>query len=687
MTMATATAFCAAPVAIALVAATLAAAVEPPELRSTVRGDAHEVPAETRVDAAEARHIPGTEGDALKVVESLPGVARATLGSRQLVVWGAATSETKVLVDGVEIPALYHVGGLRTTINSYLLSDVTLTPGGFTAPYGRALGGLLRADTVALSQRGVHGHVAADLLDVSALLSAALGRRLHIAAAARYSWLDLLLGKLVSPKVQSYFPIPRYDDYQAKLTLALRPGEELSALLLASDDHLLRSVPAADPASARADTTDAASYRVALPYRLRSDDGTTTELTPFVGYDHTLSQTRFGEHPTRLETTAVRWGLRGSYRRRVARLFTLALGVDVAAAHTRVVRSGSLTLPPREGDLYVFGQPPSDDLNRDDFSATIVDAAPFVQGELRWRRLTVIAGLRIDADALAGNHVVPPFGNLPVVGFQRLAFAADPRLSLRLRVHRRVVLTAAAGLYHQPPDAADLSPLFGNPTLGLMQAVHATFGLSVDIHEGLSAELVGYYKELDALVSRSALPSPPLGQALLQTGSGRSYGGQILVRQKLWRGLSGWLSYTVGRSERQDHPDGPTRLFDLDQTHVLAVVAGYELGAWSFGARFRYASGFPRTPVVGAYFDARDDLYQPLFGPQNQIRLPDFVQLDLRVDRRFAWPRLALDLYLEILNVTYQRNPEEIVYNERYNQPSYITGLPTLAILGARVSF
>jgi hypothetical protein len=91
--------------------------------------------------------------------------------------------------------------------------------------------------------------------------------------------------------------------------------------------------------------------------------------------------------------------------------------------------------------------------------------------------------------------------------------------------------------------------------------------------------------------------------------------------------------------------------------------------------------------VVGAYFDARDARYDPLFGAQNSIRIPDFVQLDLRAEYAFVWTRATLRLYLDVQNVTYQRNAEELAYSADYAQRGAITGLPTLAVLGARVQF
>jgi hypothetical protein len=183
------------------------------------------------------------------------------------------------------------------------------------------------------------------------------------------------------------------------------------------------------------------------------------------------------------------------------------------------------------------------------------------------------------------------------------------------------------------------------------------------------------------------LPTPGLAQALVQTGVGRSLGVQLLVRQELYHHFFGWLSYSLSRSQRKYDGDPAYRLFDFDQTHVLTWVASWEHRGFGVGTRFRYATGMPRTPVQGAFFDSRDDVWQPIFGGHNVIRIPSFYQLDLRVDRTWTFERFALNVYLDVQNVTARENPEEIVYNYNDSTRGYITGLPTLAVAGARLSF
>lgn len=661
-----------------------------PRFATVIRAPRDRELAEMRVERGEAARTAGTQGDPAKIVQSLPGVARAAFGSGQLVVWGAAPAETRVYVDGVEIPALYHVGGIRSVLGSELVERLALTPGGQGAAFGRGTGGIVEIETRPLPTEGVHGAVGIDLLDASAFVTAAIGKRVQLAAAARYSLVDRLAARLVEPDVGAVVPVPQYDDYQLKAIFTLAARARLSVLLLAADDHLRRTVASADPAATQQERLDRSSYRVAVRYEHdgETDGDAQLRVTPFAGYDTERRATRVGATPTALDRTTIRYGLRADYRRRLARPLLLTVGIDLLGSRATIVRLGSLTVPAREGDPYVFGLPPGDDLAADRYHAHVLEAAPYVQAELRLGPATITPALRLNAVLIELDRAVPQLGPAPVLGASRLRWTLEPRLALVWRTPSpRVSVLASAGLYHQAPAVEDLSPVFGTPSLGLSRAVHVTAGLTARLAEGLTLELVGYWRRLDHLASRSALPSPQVAHALVAEGRGQSYGAQLVLRLQPWRGLSGWVTYAAARSERRDHPSSAVRAFDFDQTHALTLVASYAYRGWSFGLRLRYASGLPRTPVVGAFFEARDDQFQPRLGATNTTRLPDFVQLDLRIDRTITWARAALELYLDVQNVTYQRNPEEIVYSRDYTQRRYLTGLPTLAVLGARVLF
>jgi TonB family protein len=643
---------------------------------------------QTVIRTEEARRVPGTQGDTLKVVQNLPGVARSALGSGALIVWGSAPADTRVNIDGVEIPALYHVGGLRSTVNGDLVRSIDLLPGGYGADYGRGLGGLVKVETRALPQKGVHGYVAADVLDTSAMLTATLSPSVRIGLAGRYSYLDRILATVTSQDIGDYFPIPRYDDYQGMMNIRLGRDENIDVVFLASDDHLRRSIPSSDPASVRSENDDSSFYRGFIRYTKLNPDGSSFVITPSVGYDTSSSVTKFGAIPTSSTSTAWRYGLRSAYRRKLAKVATLSVGVDMLGTLTHSRRSGSLDIPPREGDIFIFGRPPGDDVNADDWHNHILDVGPYVFTELSFGKVTIVPGLRIDGFMLEGTAIKPGILGITNVGFSRLDWGVDPRLSVTYRAHKRLTLTASVGQYHQAPDPSDLSAVFGNPQLGLSDALHVSVGGAVKLTGTMTLELVGFYKQLSNLPSRNEAPTPPLAQALVQDGIGRSYGGQLLLRQELFKGFFGWVTYSLSRSERQDHLDRDWRLFDFDQTHVLGVVASYDWRGLVAGVRFRWTSGMPRTAVTGAFYDARGDQYQPLFGPHNGIRIPDFVQLDVRVEKTFTFRRgVQLNIFADVQNVTNRANPEEIVYNYNFTRRDYIIGLPVLAVIGARLQW
>ena len=652
---------------------------------------------ETRIRTEEARRVPGTQGDTLKVVQNLPGVGRSAFGSGQLVVWGSAPKETRVVVDGVEIPALYHVGGLRSTVNSDLVRSIDLSPGSYGAENGRGLGGLVRIELRPLPE-GTHGYLAADVLDTSAMLVVPLGPRLRLAVAGRLSYLDRLLPLVSSSDVGDFFPIPRYDDYQARLQISMRRDEELSATFLGSDDHLRRTIPESDPADERTQNTDDSYRRLYVRYTRLLPDGSSFFVTPSVGVDHSSSLSRFGDTNVSLIQDTWQYAVRGGYRRRLGARAILSFGIDAQARHTSSRRDGSVNLPPREGDIVVFGQRPSGEIASDRWTADIVSVAPYLLSEITLGRLTVTPGLRFEPTLIEGDHQLPYSDTTPPVGYSRLdlprnpgvgqvlGWAPNPRLSLSFRVLPRLTLMAGGGIYGQPPDPEDMSPVFGNPALNLSRAVHVSGGFSWKLRPTLVFETVGFWKRLDQLVSRSALPSPPVAQALTQDGRGRTFGVQALLRQELVRGFFGWVTYTYSRSERRDHPTSDWRLFDYDQTHVLGVLGSYGFGkGWEVGARFRYSTGAPRTPVVGRFRNGLTGLYEPIFGAQNSIRIPAFYQLDARLEKAFTLSRFKLSVFLDVQNLTNRKNPEELFYDETFTTRGTITGLPTLAVAGARM--
>lgn len=641
----------------------------------------------TEIKAEEGRRIPGTGGDTLKVVQNLPGVARASFGSGQLVVWGAAPNDTRIYVDNVRIPLLYHGGGLRSTVNSDLVRAINLTPGGYGAEYGRGLGGLVTIDTRQLRNDRFHGYVAADAIDASGMVEAPLGEHTRVALAARKSYLDRTINAFSNEDVNDFVPIPDYYDAQFKLQQDLRQNESVDAIGIVSRDSLTRSVSNPDPAQVKTQNTLTGFNRFGVTYKRQFDDGSNLTFTPWGGTDHSRTRSSFGGNPTVLDVKSVELGVRAQWRGRLSEAVAVVVGLDAEGSHAKLSRRGAVTLPPREGDVAVFGQQPGDQVNADDWNTTIGSIAPYVQidAKLLEGKLHVIPGVRVEPFVVSGSRQTPVVGSTPSVGFAHESTVPQPRLNVIYQALPKLSFKAAVGMYAQAPVGDDLSAVFGNPQLGVSHATHVLAGATFKLRDDVSLEQVLFYSHSTDLSVRSDSPTPHLAQALVQEGEGRAYGTQFLLRKELSARFFGWISYTLMRSERLDHPGGQYRLFDYDQTHVGAIVASYDLGAgFEVGARFRYSTGYPRTPVEGAFYSTRRDLYEPMFGEHNSIRVPPFAQLDARLAKRFKWSWGKAELFVDVQNVTNRENPEEVVYNYTYQKRGYISGLPILPVLGGR---
>ena len=171
------------------------------------------------------------------------------------------------------------------------------------------------------------------------------------------------------------------------------------------------------------------------------------------------------------------------------------------------------------------------------------------------------------------------------------------------------------------------------------------------------------------------------------TGDGRVIGLEALLRYSWNDGpLSGWIAYTLSRSERRDDPAQPYTTFAWDQTHVLCAIANLELGRrWTLGARYRYTTGAPYTPYSGGVVDLDAGAYSPLtFATLGSARLDPFHQLDLRIEKQWQFEAWKLGAYLEVRNVYNHRSAEGVAYSYDYARRSTIEGLPILPVLGVR---
>lgn len=634
--------------------------------------------AQVTLKQEEIRLIPGTNGDAFRVVQNLPGVARSPFGLGFLVVRGSKPWDTRTFVDEAPVPLLFHFGGLFSTYNSNLLDSLSFQQGNYGAEFGRGIAGLVTATGRTPSKKGVHGYFDVNLVDVSGLIELPIDESWSVAVSARRSYIDVVLPAVLNliPGANdaiSFTVAPRYWDYQARLEW--RPPKGKSRFFVSffgSSDQLVAALP--NPAI---DPEGRATFGTSIAYN-RLLFGFDTRLHPRLEF---RTRTTFGLDSVSFSAGPDLFANTRLFPFISRNTFTL----DVPEANLTVAAGLDFQLLPyalhiQSPPLPQLGQIPDPFASRRLVSeqATVFQAEPGLFAEAVWKPfgpLKLIGGLRGDYNSVMNKAW------------------ADPRLSALWQVHERVLVKGGAGLYHQPPDYRQglLTKKFGNPDLQPEGASQFMVGTEVRFTDAITLDLQLYYKDLFNQ-ARATLSSSgddvASGMIPLRYGSfgrGRNYGAEVLLRHALTRNFFGWVAYSLSRTERDFRGGTVWAPAQFDQPHNLIVVASYKLPFdFIVGARVRYTSGPLRTPIVGAIYDVNANYYFPIQGQQFSERLPDFFQLDVRLDKRFVFQGWMLALYVDVQNVTNRQNVEAVLNAYDYSAQAFVTGLPILPVLGVR---
>ena len=158
-----------------------------------------------------------------------------------------------------------------------------------------------------------------------------------------------------------------------------------------------------------------------------------------------------------------------------------------------------------------------------------------------------------------------------------------------------------------------------------------------------------------------------------------------MAKHELTKRFTGWLAYTLMRSERMDSGTNTWRLFEYDQTHILTLIGTYQLPRnWQIGGRFRYVTGDPSTPVTTSIFDSSTNSYTPIYSSKYSTRVPAFHQLDIRLDKTWIYNKWIFTAYVDLQNIYNRANPEQPEFNFNYQKTTYTTGFPIYPIIGLR---
>lgn len=645
------------------------------------------------LERREIERVPGTGGDALRSIESLPGVARAPGFTGLLVVRGSAPEDTGIFVDGAVAPLIYHFGGLSSVIPTELLDRIDFYPGNFGAQYGQVMGGIVdvglrNPDTQCLGPYGkatnktgcYHGLAQVDLIDGRILLQGPVGpaKNWTFAIGARRSWIDTWLKPVLEASGAGVTTAPVYYDYQAILQNRPSSHSNLRLQVYGTDDRLeivIKDPASQDPAFGGAVSFGTSFYRLQAIYE--DHLSSSVDLTSMVSVGRSTLRFSLGTFLFDFKSYPITG--RSELGFKLARWARLNAGLDYIAAPYDVTVRFPPAPRPGEPDPGPFAtRPPLEQHN----IGTAFRPGWYTEAELtptpRWR---VVPSLRADFARDSGHTDLSP----------RINARFDVIPADVAKGQRRTTIKGGVGVYRQPPQFQETDTVFGTPGLESNSAIHYSLGAEQELTRHVELSVEGFYKHLTHLVVPGPLPNGAFGYT--NQGTGSVIGLETLLKYKPDDRFFGWISYSLERSVRRDHPGEPEYLFQYDQTHNLILLGSYRLGrGWEFGGRFRIVSGSLYTPVLGApalpaVYAADAGSYTALSGQPFSRRLPLFHALDLRLDKRWQFEDWRLSTYLDIQNVYNYQAVEGVVYNYNYSQQAYQTGLPIIPSIGIRGEF
>lgn len=652
----------------------------------------------------EAQKTPGTFGDPIRVIQALPGVARAPFVSGELLVRGSNPGQTATMMDGVRIPILFHLLGGPSVVNAEFLDQLDFYPGGFSSEYGRAVGGIVEVGTRKGAADTLHGSVKVDVLDAGFFLESPVSDGISVAAAARRSYIDVLLPAFL-PKTEgsTLSVVPRYWDYQLRVDFGAKRGANAEpvandgarstgyVMAFGSDDQL-RLVSGGPKTERDIElNTHTNFHRVKGDWTYRKG-ALTSVFTPYVGTD--LFSFEFGA--ARQEGRQYSAGAREVLALELNPALTLRTGLDLVFEH----ESYDISFPAPEGFEYVPfpGAESVGQVLEEQLSLSGFDGALFLESDLKVGKFTFTPGVRGNYQHAGGST------NL----------ALDPRLWVRFAATERTTLKGSAGLYSQAPETFRfIEAPYGNPELGYQRAFQSSLGVEHRFTDVLNVDLTGFFnRRYENIVAPGQIATRADGSVYQQPysneGIGRAWGVELMVKkerasaQDPW---SGWLSYTLSRAEDGRAGEAPSGggffggggndgetygLSTWDQTHILTLVASYVMGnGWELGARFRYTTGRPTTPLAHSYdvYHADRNRYDPTLGAYYSGRTAGFHQLDMRVDKSWRFESWTLTTYLDVQNLYNAENVEFVFDDYRYRQEYEVPGVPILPVVGVKGSF
>lgn len=618
-----------------------------------------------RINIEEIEKAPGGNRDISKVIQSYPGVASTPAQRNDVIVRGGGPSENTFYLDGIEIPNINHFatqgasGGPVGIINADFLREVNLYSGAFPANRGNALSSVIELYQVDGNKEKTNFKGSIGASDLALTADGPIGENTTYVASVRRSYLQLLFSVIGLPF------LPKYNDYQFKIKSKINDKNEISLVSIGAYD--INSL------NLEADSTDQQkyilgnlpenyqwSYAIGAVYKHFREKGFDTWVVSR-NYLNNKSLKYFNndESSDSLLLDYASDEIENKFRYENTSRFSggLKLNVGVNYEYSKYLTNNYFL-------TYINGAP-AEFKNSSDLYLHKWGVFGQTSKDLLSKRLVLSLGLRMDANNY-NDHM------------QNLLNQLSPRFSASYQLTTGIFANFNAGRYYQLPAYTTLGykdedgiAVNKENNLKYIRADHLVAGLEYLPDDKSKFSVEGFYKHYNnypfslrdsiSLASKGADFGIYGNEPVSSTGVGRSYGAELLYRNKDLAGFNLILSYTYVwsqtkplRTELLDRVWIPTA---WDNRHLLNVTGFKKFkGNWQLGFKWRFVGGAPYTPIdveassnrLNWDYTGREILDLSRY---NDFRFDPFHQLDVRVDKEWFLNNLTLNLYFDIQNL------------------------------------
>lgn len=602
------------------------------------------------------------EKDVMKTIQLLPGIKSNGEGSSGFSVRGGATDQNLILLDEAPVYNASHLLGFFSTFNSDALKDASIIKGNSPAQYGGRLSSVLDVKMKDGNNKDYNINGGIGLISSRLSVEGPIQKeKSSFIVSGRRTYADLFLktNKDYKDNKLYFYDLNLKANYQINENNRIYLSGYFGRDVLGLGDTFNTDW---------GNTTATLRWNSIISSKLFSN-------TSFIysNYDYKISL-KNDDTVFDLNSKIRDWNLKQDFTWFAGNKHSVRFGLQ-SIYHTLTPSSASGTTVssfarnPRyswENAVYI----------NDDYKAT--------------EKLTINYGTRLSMFSILGGDTFNTYENgvltdskfLEKGKFGKTYVNIEPRISANYRINE---FSSVKGGYSRNTQNLHLlsNSNSGNPTdqwIGSSYTVkpeiadQISLGYSRNFNNNnyeLNAEI--YYKDMKNQIdfkngAQIGFDTGADVESELLFGKGRAYGLELIAKKKSGK-LTGWISYTLSKTERKINGINNNEWYNarMDKTHDLSIVATYQLNPkWSFSGLFVYSTGNAVTFPTGKYELNGQTIFQ--YSNRNADRMPAYHRMDLSAtyepssNKRFrgSWTFGIYNLYgrENAYTINFEDNPD-----------------------------